>query len=471
MTLNQRLIVAFGASVLCTAMLGLVGLQQGSKLGGVVSDLTQHSIRSAFVIGRVNGLAKDLRGKMRSHVVESEMDAMRKLDGEIGDLREKLRQEIGVLDEHMLNDSVRVLFAQLAPRLSAFEGAWISARQASVEKRPDAMPRFLAEVMPKFKELQEGVDALESQLARDVDKAAEQSASSAQWARWVSIGLLLLAVAVCTGMGWWTIRYAHLGLTSSVDQLKTSAGLLSGMARELNAANEQISSGATEQVAAIQSTTDSGDRVRGMAERFAEQAGTVSETVTRLNTGMDVAKSTLEMMVVQMKAIEESSSKIQRLSGLVDSIAFQTHILSLNASIEAARSGEAGRGFEVVAGEVKSLARQSGEAAQETANLIAESLSAVGAGSKSLTQIVTMVSEVGQASSQIRGLVSEIEAASRQQAMNMTEISTSLREVEVVSSRTAAAAEQGFAQQREMEVQAEALLVVVQGLQSMVKQP
>lgn len=239
------------------------------------------------------------------------------------------------------------------------------------------------------------------------------------------------------------------------------------MAQELNEANQQISNGAIEQVAAIQETTAAGERVRGMAEQFAKQAGTVSHTVEQLNRGMSETRRDLDGMVSQMTAIEETSNKIKRLSGLVDSIAFQTHILSLNASIEAARSGEAGRGFEVVASEVKSLARQSSEAAQETAKLIAESLDAVAAGSKSLTQIVATVKTVGSASEEIRGLVVKIEEASRQQATNMSEISISLRQVEVVSSRTAASAEQGFAQQQEMEAQASSLLQVVDGLQSL----
>lgn len=469
MTLNRRLILAFGASVLVTVLLGVVSLQQGLKMSGMITELTSSYIANAFSIGRINGLAKDLRGKMRSHVVEQDPKAKAKIDQEIGDLESRIAGESQRLEANLMPGPQQRLFGLLEPRFRDFRAAWQNVGKSSLAQDPRAMDHFLAEVMPKFKPLQEGLDGLEAQLKRDAEEAQAESNSAARITQGLAIALLVLSVLVNAGMGYWTIWFANRSLMGSVDQLRESAGLITGMAQELNEANQQISSGATEQVAAIQGTTQAGDRVRGMAQKFAVQAGTVTETVGELNRGMEEAKRTLQTMVSHMKAIEETSNKIQRLSGLVDAIAFQTHILSLNASIEAARSGEAGRGFEVVAGEVKSLARQSGEAAQETAKLISESLQAVGDGSKSLTQIVATVQHVGRATEQIRGLVGEIESASREQASNLVEISSSLREVEVVSSRTAAAAEQGFAQQQEMEAQAAALLHVVDDLQRLVK--
>lgn len=471
MTLKHRLMLVTAAAVAVTFLLGLVCYQQGQTLGASIEELSSKSVIGAFSIGKLNSLAKDLRGKMRSHVVETAPAAMAKLDGEINELSAKLDKEMSKLGEELSTPAQRERYAAIRPKVVAFAGAWNGVREASLAVQDDAMKQFLDRVMPRFKELQDAVDGLEAQLQRDVAAASEQARVSARQTTIWSLALVGGGVALVLWIGWWISSYMTNFLNGSVDRLRESASLIQNMAQELHQANEQISSGATQQVAALHETSTIGMRVKDLSTTFSSQATEVVTNVIDLKKGMDETRATMNRLVSQMKAIEDSSSKIQRLSGLVEAIAFQTHILSLNASIEAARSGEAGRGFEVVAGEVKSLAQQSSEAAQETANLIAESLEAVSAGSTSLQQIVATVEKVNRVSDDIRGLVSTIEAASREQATNMTEISRALHEVESVSSRNAANAEQGFAQQRDMEQQASTLLGVVGQLEAIVRKP
>ena len=84
--------------------------------------------------------------------------------------------------------------------------------------------------------------------------------------------------------------------------------------------------------------------------------------------------------------ITASSRKIADITGVIDSIAFQTNILALNAAVEAARAGEQGRGFAVVASEVRSLAQRSAEAAKEIKGLIGSSVERVEDGSRLVSQ-------------------------------------------------------------------------------------
>jgi hypothetical protein len=471
MTLKHRLMLVTAVAVAATFLLGLVCYRQGQTLGASIEELSSKSVTGAFSIGKLNGLAKDLRGKMRSHVVETAPAAMAKLDQEITELAGKLDKELSRLGNDLSTPAQQQRYAAIRPRVVGFTGAWSGMHQASRDNHPDAMKMFLDRVMPRFKELQDSLDGLEEQLQRDVVATSEQARVSARQTTIWSLILVGGGVVMVLWIGWWISNYMTNFLNRSVDRLRESASLIQNMAQELHQANEQISSGATQQVAALHETSTIGMRVKDLSTTFSSQASVVVDNVVGLKKGMDETRSTMNRLVGQMKAIEESSAKIQRLSGLVEAIAFQTHILSLNASIEAARSGEAGRGFEVVAGEVKSLAQQSSEAAQETANLIAESLDAVSAGSGSLQQIVATVEKVNRTSDEIRGLVSTIEAASREQATNMIEISRALHEVENVSSRNAANAEQGFAQQRDMEQQASILLGVVGELEAIVRQP
>jgi methyl-accepting chemotaxis protein len=264
------------------------------------------------------------------------------------------------------------------------------------------------------------------------------------------------------------LRHTNRSIQPAVHQLEESAELIAAMARELKAANEQISNGTTEQVLSIQRTNESGERVRVEAQSHAQAASRAQSTVSSLTHLLGQVQNEVETMVGQMREVSDTSEKIKRLSAIVESIAFQTHILSLNASIEAARSGEAGRGFEVVANEVKTLARQSSEAARETADLIAGSLSAVANGSASLGQIVSSVGNVTSATAEIDRLIRSIESSSQQQAGNAGSIARALTDIETVSTRTAAAAEEVFAQQAEMAIQAQHLDRVTKTLRQLI---
>jgi len=112
--------------------------------------------------------------------------------------------------------------------------------------------------------------------------------------------------------------------------------------------------------------------------------------------------------------IEESSTHIQAIIEVIDQIAFQTNLLSLNAAVEAARAGEQGRGFAVVAAEVRNLARRSARAAEEIKVLINESVARVNTGND-------LVMETGEALANIRGSVREVTAT-------VTEIAHATRE-------------------------------------------
>src|SRR5579864_838471 len=105
-----------------------------------------------------------------------------------------------------------------------------------------------------------------------------------------------------------------------------------------------------------------------LADNASETAGRGNAVVTRV--------------VGAMQEISESSAKIAEITGMIESIAFQTNILALNAAVEAARAGEQGRGFAVVAAEVRSLAQRAATAAKEIKALIEQSASRVDTGNE-----------------------------------------------------------------------------------------
>jgi methyl-accepting chemotaxis protein len=146
-----------------------------------------------------------------------------------------------------------------------------------------------------------------------------------------------------------------------------------------------------------------------------------------------------------MHRIEQSSSQISNIIGVIDEIAFQTNLLALNAGVEAARAGEAGKGFAVVAQEVRELAQRSAQAAKEIKDLIRNSTDEVSTG-------VKLVQETGEALKVIEAQVVTINAqldaiatSAREQSVGLAEVNTAVNQMDQVTQQNAAMVEESTA--------------------------
>ena len=173
-------------------------------------------------------------------------------------------------------------------------------------------------------------------------------------------------------------------------------------------------------------------------------------------------------MVTSMEEIGASSDKISKIIKVIDEIAFQTNILALNAAVEAARAGEAGMGFAVVADEVRSLAQRSAQAAKDTASLIEDSILKSGEGSRKLGQVAGSIQAITDGAGKVKTLVDEVEASSKEQAQGIEQISKAIAQMDTVTQRTAANAEESASASEELNAQSQALMAVVDQLQTLV---
>jgi methyl-accepting chemotaxis protein len=165
----------------------------------------------------------------------------------------------------------------------------------------------------------------------------------------------------------------------------------------------------------------------------------------------------VEHMMATMTDISESSHRIADITSLIESIAFQTNILALNAAAEAARAGDSGRGFAVVAAEVRTLAQRSSVAAKEIKELIDASVAKVDSGSEQAGKVNVSMSSVRDAIRRVTDVIGEIATASEEQSRGIEQVNLAVTQMDEVTQQNAALVEEASAAAQSLNEQASRL--------------
>ena len=173
--------------------------------------------------------------------------------------------------------------------------------------------------------------------------------------------------------------------------------------------------------------------------------------------GQEVAQSAL----TTMQALRDNSRVIADITSLIDAIAFQTNILALNASVEAARAGLHGRGFAVVATEVGTLSHKTADAAREIATLVKTSVHNMDAGAALVDKTVLAMDQIYHSVEQARQLVTDISNASHEQASDIAQVNTAIAELETQTGVTVNQVRLAAQATRSQEEQAKGLATLV----------
>ncbi|MDF3920538.1 methyl-accepting chemotaxis protein [Salinicola sp. LHM] len=245
-----------------------------------------------------------------------------------------------------------------------------------------------------------------------------------------------------------------LSLRNSSDSVFTGAG-------EIASGSQNLSTRTEEQASALQETASSMEQ---MASTVRQNTDSAIEA-DRLSSGASQAAETggkeVQRTADLMREIAASSRKIQEIIGVIDSIAFQTNILALNASVEAARAGEQGRGFAVVASEVRLLASRSADSAKEIRTMIEETTSKIEVGAEQAERSGQTINETVDAIRQVSTLMNEIATATREQNSGIDQINVAVTQMDSVTQQNASLVEQTSAAAASLESQAKHLAELI----------
>ncbi|WP_297107918.1 globin-coupled sensor protein [uncultured Devosia sp.] len=253
------------------------------------------------------------------------------------------------------------------------------------------------------------------------------------------------------------------------EKLAGIVGQLQQTSRSLKTATGEILSGAndladrtTRQAATIEETTASIEQLSSAVVENAKRAGVASETARRLAGSANDGGIVMGEATQAMSAIENSSSKISNIIGLIDDIAFQTNLLALNASVEAARAGEAGKGFAVVAIEVRRLAQSAAQASSDVKQLIEASAGEVRNGTQLVVRAAETLQDIRARAEESANLIDTIARDNGEQSASLEEITVAVRQMDEMTQHNAALVEETNAAIEQTEAQASELDRIVE---------
>lgn len=224
-------------------------------------------------------------------------------------------------------------------------------------------------------------------------------------------------------------------IASLVVNLKKSASAVEAVSGEITRGNQDLASRTEQQAASLIQTASSMEQITATVKQTSDSARQAQEMTREVACRANDLSQNAAQTHTAMEQIRDANQEVTRIVEAIDDIAFQTNILALNASVEAARAGDQGRGFSVVASEVQKLASRCAEEATLIRRLIATSTQRVDKGERLVASTSEALVTISEHAQQTATLVSEISTAATEQSLGIEQITQALAQLEDVTQR------------------------------------
>lgn len=482
-TLGQRIAAGFAVLVALTALLAGGALFAIRDVTGAADRVLSGASRDLALVLQLDAEAASRSAHSRGYLLFQDQETLEQIHqarARFDELRGKLAAAAAASpEEQRLVDAVsaseadyRASFDRELERITARSGQADAARSWNVEIRP------------RFERLVAALAELQAFEERSVaDARARWGASSARASALLVGGALatvlvasLLSALIARAIGS-RIGTAVRHLQTSSTELQASASQQAATSREQATSTNEVGATVKELLASSRQIAESTQRVVRLAEQTGVAAHGGDEMLHRADDATVAIKRQVDVIVAHMLDLGRKAQQIGTVLEIIDELADQTNILSINASIEAAGAGEAGRRFSVVAEEIRKLADRVGSSTKEVRALVEDvrsassttimateqGLKATEAGTQRLRELTQNFERIASLVVETTDATREIELSTRQQATAVEQVNTAVLEVAESAGEVEAGARQTLAVVGQLATLARGLTVLVEG--------
>lgn len=505
MKVSTRLAIGFGITVLLLIVCTITSIRTFSFSEEQINNLGNFQMKKYHAIVDIRGALREMGIYGRNVIIYNNVDDMNEEEKRVQENKKIFIENIKTLNNIMKKRATpegRAAMEKILnvekPMLEALDLAIKFGRNNQPQKAMDTLKNT---VTPVQAQIMDALNDMTGVQMHNVDQSVEDTGSTISNAKMLLLILTVFSVLVSVSGGYLITRSLmrqlggepetaqllsatiaggdltavvplHRSDTTSllaslstmqnnlrelVSQIKDSAESVAIASDEISQGNTELSSRTEQQAAALQETAANMEQltatVKSNTSSAQQKVLSAREAVSLARTG----ESDMKNMTDTMKDISLSAMQIRDITGIIESIAFQTNILALNAAVEAARAGEEGRGFAVVAGEVRTLAQRSASAAKEIQELTEKSVELIESGvtvadrtSQSIMKMVGMVDSLEQA-------MEEISMASTEQMQGISQVTIAVNEMDGVTQSNAALVEESSTASQSLSEQANSL--------------
>lgn len=280
----------------------------------------------------------------------------------------------------------------------------------------------------------------------------------------VAAGVMLFVVTVVLLV----IRSAVRPINRVIKGLTQAADQVASAASQILAASRQLARGSSDQAASSQETSSSLEEMSAMTRKNAQNANQADSFVKDVQNLFKKTDTFMAELTTSMEDISDAGMETSAIIKTIDEIAFQTNLLALNAAVEAARAGQAGAGFAVVANEVRTLALRAAQAAQNTSALIQGIIKKIQNGWEITAKTSEAFGQAAEQAEQMGELITEIAVSSNDQKRGIDLMGRAVTEMDKITQQNAANSQETSSASEQMKAQSERMKGFVDELAALV---
>jgi len=403
----------------------VAGVFESQRADRSLSDLSATSAPVAMDLQRGPSLFASCNRQYEDAVLINDEEALVRasaLAGELLTLLDQVKAYPGLTPAQLAQlTQVRSDIAAWSADAARVYAAWLKTGT------PDE--QAVADLAKRTETLRSGLDLQASDSRNRVLVGLEQLTEANHERRLregVLFGLALLAAVIVTMV---VLAGLRRTLNDVGATLTNSVNLIAGVTTEVERGNTGLTTNSNRQAVGMIKARAGLENIRGGADDNATLASQAQERLERLMKRLDQGLEAMRSLQGAMGAITQATRQTAAIIDSINEIAFQTTILSVNAAIEASRAGESGKGFQVVAREVKALARRASTQVRSSVQLVAHAQQQTSSGANQVEELLRIAADIASAADEVRESMTRLANASHDQQKTVADIATQVVDV------------------------------------------